>query len=289
MHSISNDILSINVVNKGAELQSIYHEQHKLEYMWSGDSTYWAKKSPVLFPVVGGLKNNTYHYERKSYQLSRHGFARDKNFEMVEQTATSITFQLRSNEETMRSYPFDFLFLIKYTLVDNKLLVTFRVENSGVKELLFSVGAHPAFAVPLIQETEYKDYYLQFNQRENAERWPLSAEGLIETDPFSFLQNEDKLRLKKELFYKDAIVLKNLRSNSISILSNKTSHGVKVEFNNFSYMGIWAAKDAEFVCIEPWCGIADHVNASGNLEDKEGIQTLSPQEEFVRNYTIEVF
>jgi len=289
MHSISNNIISIKVVSKGAELQSLCNGQHKLEYMWNGDPSYWAKRSPVLFPIVGGLKGNTFNYKGKDYQLNRHGFARDNDFELADRTGTSLTLSLKSNAQTKRSYPFDFLFSIKYTLEQNKLLITFIVENTGDKNILFSVGAHPAFAVPLIKGSNYEDYYLKFSENENAARWPLSNEGLIENEAIPFLQSQAKLQLKKELFYKDAIVFKNLKSTSVSLISDKTSHGVKVEFKGFPYMGIWAAKDADFVCIEPWCGIADSFNASGNLEHKEGIQSLVPQEQFERSYSIEVF
>jgi galactose mutarotase-like enzyme len=289
MHSISNNVISIRAVNKGAELQSIYHQQHKLEYLWSGDPSYWAKKSPVLFPIVGGLKGNTYHYKGNGYQLSRHGFARDNDFDLAEQTNTSLTFSLKSDDQTKQVYPFDFLFSVKYTIAEDKVLITFIVENTGDENLLFSVGAHPAFTVPLIEGTDYEDYYLEFNENEDAGRWPLSKDGLIENEVIPFLIRQNKLQLKKELFYKDAIVFKNLKSNSISILSDVTPHGLKVEFTGFPYMGIWAAKDANFVCIEPWCGIADSVNASGNLEDKEGIQTLQPKQQFERTYSIEVF
>lgn len=289
MQSISNDTLTIKVADKGAELQSIYHNQHKLEYMWSGDPAYWAKKSPVLFPIVGGLKKNTYRYKGKDYQLGRHGFARDNNFELAEKTDSSLTFFLKSNEQTKTSYPFDFVFTVKYSLQENKVQITFIVEDTGSENLLFSVGAHPAFAVPLVKGTEYEDYYLHFNETEHAGRWPLSSEGLIETTPTPLLKNENRLPLQKELFYKDALVLKHLKSDEISIVSDKTSHGIKVDFAGFPYMGIWAAKDADFICIEPWYGIADSVNASGNLEEKEGINTLEPKGRFEVGYGVEVF
>lgn len=289
MHLISNDIISITVADKGAELQSIFHKQYELEYLWSGDPAYWPKKSPVLFPIVGGLKSDTYRYKGKDYKLSRHGFARDNNFELVEKTNTSLTFSLKSNEQTKGSYPFDFIFIVKYSIDENKLQITFIVENTGSENVLFSVGAHPAFAVPLVKGTEYEDYYLQFSSIEEAGRWPLNSEGLIETTSVPLLENESRLTLKKELFYKDAIVFKHLNSDAISVISDKTPHGVKVEFTGFPYIGIWAAKDADFVCIEPWCGIADSVNASGELEDKKGINSLEPGAKFEVSYGIEVF
>ena len=289
MHSISNGTLSIQVADKGAELQSLYSKQYELEYMWSGDPAFWAKRSPVLFPVVGGLRNNMYTYKGKEYQLGRHGFARDNTFQLVEKTNESLTFSLHSNEQTKAIYPFDFVFTVRYTLQENALQITFIVQNTGPENLLFSVGAHPAFAVPFVKGTNYEDYYLEFNKTEDAGRWPLSSEGLIESVPTSFLKNESKLRLQKELFYKDAIVFKHLRSDAISIVSDKTPRGVKVQFTGFPYMGIWAAKDADFVCIEPWLGIADSVNASGDLEDKEGINMLKPSGKFDTSYSIKVF
>ena len=289
MHFLSNEVLSIEIAAKGAELQSIYHLQNKIEYLWSGDSKYWAKKSPVLFPIVGGLKNSQYRYNGNAYQLGRHGFARDNEFNVLERTPDSITFSLRSNEQTKIVYPFDFLFEVKYSLQDSQLTVAFIVENTGENELLFSVGAHPAFAVPIDKNLKYEDYYLLFNKTENAGRWPLSTDGLIEAKSVPLLENDAKLPLNKELFYKDAIVLKHLKSNSISIVSDKSANGIKVSFDGFPYMGIWAARDADFVCIEPWSGIADNVNSNGNLTDKDGIIKLPPNQIFEAAYKIELF
>lgn len=289
MFSISNNIISIKVAAKGAELQSLYSIENKLEYLWSADEKYWAKKSPVLFPIVGGLKHNTYNHKGKTYPLSRHGFARDNDFELTAQTDSSLTFSLRNNEHTKTIYPFDFLFGVKYALENNRLHITFRVTNTGNEIMYFSVGAHPAFAVPLVNGLVYEDYALHFSEAENTGRWPLSAEGLIETTVLPLLENENILPLQKELFYRDAIVLKHLQSDSIVIVSDKSPHGVKVHFPGFPYMGIWAAKDANFVCIEPWCGIADSVNATGNLEEKEGIIKLEAAGVFERSYSVEVF
>ena len=289
MPSISNDVITINVATKGAELQSLFHKQHKLEYMWSGDPAYWGKYSPVLFPIVGELKDKTYNYQGKVYHLNRHGFAREMEFEVAEQNETSITFSLRSNNDTLEIYPFEFDFLVKYTLIESALEITFIVQNKGSEKMLFSVGAHPAFKVPLVEGTTYEDYELVFNEKETAKRWPISKDGLIETTATPFLNDQTSIQLKKELFSADAIVLKQLMSNSVAIQSAKTTHGLKVSFADFPFLGIWAAKGADFVCIEPWCGIADSVTASGNLEEKEGINTLQPGNKFEVSYTIEVF
>jgi galactose mutarotase-like enzyme len=211
------------------------------------------------------------------------------DFELLEHKDASISFRLISDDTTLASYPFDFSFTVEYKLEGNRVQIGFTVQSLDEKEMFFSVGAHPAFAVPMVEDTNYEDYYLQFEKTEIAGRWPLSPGGLIEDAPIPCLNNEDKLQLKKSLFEKDAIVFKDLKSTSISIISNKTPRGLKVSFPGFPYMGIWAAKGADFVCIEPWCGIADTVSTTGQLEDKEGINRLGKNETFSRSYTIEVF
>ncbi len=289
MYSISNDILAIEVASKGAELQSIYHKQNNLEYLWSGDPKYWAKRSPVLFPIVGELKNNSYSYKGQRYPLSRHGFARDMEFALTDQTNDSVTFYITDNEKTLGVYPFKFRFSVKYTLVENVLQVTYTVENTGDDTMYFSVGGHPAFRVPIAHDTSFEDYKLVFDKPEIAGRWPLSAEGLIQKEAVSVLVNQNELPLTKELFASDALVFVGLNSTSVSIKSDKTEHGVSVSFEGFPYLGIWEGKGGDFVCIEPWCGIADSVDATGNLDEKEGIHVLQPTEAFVASFFVSVF
>jgi galactose mutarotase-like enzyme len=253
--------------------------------MWNGDAAFWAKTSPVLFPIVGTLKNDEYFYNDKAYKLGRHGFARDMEFEAKDQTDNSISFLLRSNETTLQHFPFQFELIIKYSIENDNLTVTYIVKNISEKdEMYFSIGAHPAFKVPLVAGTDYADYYLEFNKEEILPRWPISADGLIEKTPEPFLHDQDVLPLRKELFYKDALVFKHPNSSIISLLSNKTKHGFNFNFSGFSYLGIWAAKNADFVCIEPWCGIADSVNSDQQIINKEGINKLNAGEVFERKW-----
>jgi galactose mutarotase-like enzyme len=256
--------------------------------MWSGDAKFWSKKSPVLFPIVGTLKNNSYEYGGKTYRLGRHGFARDMEFAVTYQCNDAITFTLLSNEFSKQIYPFEFSFSIEYSLQQNRLDVSYIVENSGTKIMYFSVGAHPAFRVPLVEGTEFEDYFLLFESVENAGRYPLS-EGLIETFTYPVLNNSKLLPLKKSLFYEDALVFKHLHSKSIALLSHKAPNGLKMNFDGFPYLGLWNAKDADFVCIEPWCGISDGVEASGKLSEKEGIHALESRGLFQRSWNIELF
>jgi galactose mutarotase-like enzyme len=287
--TIQNNFISVKVKSKGAELFSIITGQTGLEYMWSADPAYWPKTSPILFPIVGELQEQTFNFEGKKYSLPRHGFARDMDFEVEESTDDKIVYLLKSSDATLSKYPFPFELRIIYTLQDDRLIVTYEVANIGKNEMYFSIGGHPAFKVPLVGDTSYEDYYLEFNTVENSGRWPVTKEGYIGTSPEPLLTNTNKLPLKKQLFYQDAIVLKDLKSDQISIRSDKHPHGIDFSFPGFPFFGIWAFKDADFVCLEPWCGIADSVNHTQNLKEKEGIQKLESQKKWTRQWSVRCF
>lgn len=280
MYKLENQQLKVVIHEKGAELKSVFHQQHQLEYMWSGDPAVWGKTSPVLFPIVGTLKENTYVYNEQPYQLPRHGFARDMVFTVTRQTSHAITFSIESSNETKKVYPFDFVFSIVYELKADVLWVTYHVENRGEDTLFFSVGGHPAFKLPLVEGTKYEDYKLLFEKEETTGRWPISTGGLIEVESSPLLHNSKELPLSKELFKKDAIVLKELQSTSVQLVSEKTERGILFDFECFPFLGLWDAPGADFLCIEPWCGIADSVDTNQEFTNKEGIVSLPPQEEF---------
>lgn len=289
MINLENSRLRVAIHPMGAELKSVFQKVHQLEYIWQGDPAFWAKSSPVLFPIVGELKEKTYRYNGRSYQLSRHGFAREKEFVVTRQEADTVTFILESSAETKRVYPFDFIFSITYTLEDETLQVRYGIRNRGEDEMLFSVGGHPAFNLPLAEGTAYTDYRLEFDKMETAGRWPISKAGLIEKTPQPLLQNSKVLPLTKELFAKDAVVLKHLQSDKVQLLSDKTEHGLQFSFEGFPYLGLWAAPGADFLCIEPWRGIADNVDADGSLENKEGINRLPAGEQLEVAWSVRFF
>lgn len=289
MFHLENEKLRIKIDPKGAELKSIVRKDLNLEYMWSGDPAFWAKTSPVLFPIVGTLKENTHYYKGQAYHLSRHGFARDQVFAVKQQGNESITLSIQSNEDTLAVYPFMFTFSIIYTLNGDELSVAYQVRNDGEEPMFFSVGGHPAFKVPLVEGTRYEDYRLVFEKEENAGRWPISKDGLIEKTPGPLLQQSRVLPLSKELFSKDALVLKHLQSQWVELSSERTPHGLRFSIAGFPFLGLWAAPGADFVCIEPWCGIADSVDSNQQLPDKEGILQLFPKEEFRRSWNVQFY
>lgn len=286
MYTIEDQQLRITIHPKGAELQSIYHKGLQTEYMWNGDPAFWGKHSPLLFPMVGTLKDNTYFYGDKAFHLSRHGFARDREFAVETQSAGAITFLLKSDAASLAVYPFPFELRVSYSISGAALTTTYRVGNPADSLLYFSIGGHPAFKVPLAPGTTYTDYYLEFEQPETAGRWPISKDGLIERQPVPFLHDTRRLPLTKELFAKDAIVFKGLHSAAVTLRSDSTQRGVRMDFPGFPFLGIWAAPAADFVCIEPWCGIADPVDSNQRWTGKEGINRLEAGETFERSWKL---
>jgi galactose mutarotase-like enzyme len=289
MHIIENEYVRVSINDLGAELNSIYSKPFKIEYMWNGDPAFWSKQSPVLFPIVGGLKDNSYFFEGQKYHLPRHGFAREKRFTVSEQSKESISFSLSDNDDTRQNYPFAFQLTLRYTVVAKTLRVDYVVKNPGTGLMYFSIGGHPAFKVPLVEGGKYDDHYLELNQKETSRRWVVSREGLIDANSESFLTDESVIPLKKELFFHDALVFKDLVSNEMALKSTKHNHGLNFIFTGFPFMGIWAAKNADFVCIEPWCGIADSVDTDQDFTKKEGIISLPADQSFHRQWSVTVF
>jgi galactose mutarotase-like enzyme len=289
MITLQNEHLKVEVKRKGAELDSIYSKETNLEYLWSGDAEFWNKKSPILFPIVGTLKDNTYYYNNRPYKLTRHGFARDMEFSVTAQDENSATLTLTDSEQTLQSFPFPFRLDVVYSLDANNLRVTYKVSNTGTDNMYFSVGGHPAFKVPVDKKLDYHDYYFEFDQTEDAYRWLISSQGLINPVTVPFLINSNVLHISKELFRDDALVFKYLNSQKVKLKSDRSKHGVEVSFPGFPFLGLWAAPNADFVCIEPWCGIADSTTSNQEFINKEGINLLTPQEIFQRTWSIKVF
>jgi len=287
MITLENAFLKASVNRKGAELTSLLHKENNLEYLWNGDPKFWNRHSPVLFPIVGGLKDDGYFYKGQKYKLPRHGFARDMVFEKENFFGDAASFVLKSTEETRKAYPFEFLLRLRYQLNGNNITISYEVENPSNEPLLFSIGTHPAFKAPIVQGLKYEDYYFKFNRTESSNRWTLKN-NLID-EPAYFFKNQDKLPLKHSLFYDDAIVFKDLKSTRISICSDKSTHGLHCDFAGFPFMGLWAAKDAPFVCIEPWNGIADSVTHNQQLEEKEGIIKLEGRGKWKASWGITCF
>jgi galactose mutarotase-like enzyme len=279
--TISNSILTAQIKHTGAELCSLKDNSNK-EYIWNGNPDFWGKHSPILFPIVGTLKKNTYQYNDIEYQLSRHGFAREMEFELIDKQESSATFSLKTSQETKEKYPFDFDLHLIYTLENKTLKIEYKVFNNGESKMPFSIGAHPAFDLP----SDFGNYSLAFDT-EDALNYFLLEDGLISNSTNPLLLNQNELHLNYKLFENDALVFKNITSKSVTILENSNPI-LKVSYPNFPDLGIWTPPNAPFICIEPWFGYSDTVDKSGSLLEKEGIQILEANGTFHSVFSIEI-
>ena len=276
--TIYNHQIKATINTLGAELIQLEKENHN--YIWTIDETYWNKTSPILFPIVGRLKNDTYTIEGKTYELPRHGFARNFEFELENQTENTVVLLFTENQETLKHYPFQFELRLKYELIENSLKINYSILNKSQETMPFSIGAHPAFAIDGL----FSDYTLDFNQSENFISYELEKEQF--NNSFKKIPSENgKINLDYALFEKDALVFKHLKSNILTLL-RKNQPYISVEFKGFPYLGIWTKPNAPFLCIEPWCGLADNANHNGNIHEKEGILLLDKNADFQREINI---
>ncbi|EHN7527106.1 TPA_asm: aldose 1-epimerase family protein [Listeria monocytogenes] len=289
MIKLENEILLVEMKTAGAELTRIFHKDTGLEYLWNADSKFWGRHSPVLFPTVGRLVEDTYLVDGKPYHLGQHGFARDRDFQVIEQTEKSVRFELDADEDSLAVYPYKFKLSIIYTIEKNTVAVSYEVENTDNKRIYFSIGAHPAFNLPLTDGTTFEDYYLDFGTEENLET--LCLEGPYRSGEIKKVVDKPAqyLPLSYDLFKNDALIFEALKQKEMTIKSDKTPHFVKVSFPEFPFVGVWTAKPGTpFLCIEPWYGIADGAGESVELRDKAGIEHLEPEAVFASEYEITV-
>lgn len=281
---LKSELLTVIINHHGAEISSIKNNDG-LEFIWQADKDVWPRHAPVLFPIVGKLKDNKYTYNSSSYEMGQHGFARDLHFNITENHEDSCVFELCSGPETKIKYPFDFNFRITYKLAGNTIMTSYAIMNTGSQPMMAAVGAHPGFVCPLEASEKYEDYFLEF-EKETLHQTPLHN-GLRLTAKKKLDLPGKKLKLSAQLFENDALVFENNQVNNITLRSNKSSHQIKMECNNWPYFGIWSKKgNTRFICLEPWYGITDSEMATGELSEKEGMLTIEAGKEFACSFSV---
>ncbi len=287
-YEIKNEHIKAKIKSFGAELNSLQKCAEELEYIWQGDSKYWNRHSPILFPIVGRLKNDSYFYQNQKYNMTQHGFARDKEFELVRNEADFIEFRFKSDEKTLEIYPFSFELYFSYKLEKSSLIISYKVVNKSDDKMLFSIGAHPAFNWTLKEDEKKEDYFLEFENIKETKRYFLNDKGLV-YDSVDLKIIDNKIALNEELFKNDALVFNDLNIKTLTLKNSKNENFVKLNFENFPYLGIWSKPSgAPFICIEPWFGVADDENSNQNFEDKKGMINLEKEEIFSCFYSIEI-
>lgn len=288
MHTIQNNHLIITAKEAGAELTSIQKKSTKKEYLWQANPKYWGRHAPVLFPIVGRLKEDTYYIGKKRYTMKQHGLARNLNFRLVNNDGYSLEYELRSDKQTLKQYPFPFKLLIQYTLKEKDLIVFYRITNPANNPMYFSIGGHPAFNCPLHKGEKRSDYQLVFEKKEKVATQRLTN-GNRNGINVPILKNEKTLPITDTLFDEDALIFDTLKSSKVH-LQKGVKKILSFDFKGFPYLGIWSKNQASpFVCIEPWYGIADTTTHNQQLKEKEGIIELGGKKNFDCYYSITIY
>jgi len=287
LYTLENDTFQLTASEHGGELHSLYSKKTNTDYLWQGNPNYWKYHAPLLFPIVGRCINNKYLFNDKTYELPQHGLARTSEFILVEQGPQMLTFELKSSPQSLTIYPFEFIFHVTYTLQDHGVKTTLSVQNPASKQLLFSVGAHPAFMCPIDPADDLDDCFLEFSEKETASIIPLSNKGFLTHQHTPYLIDTKKLPLHKDLFEKDALIFDTLKSTTVSLKSKHSKKSLTMDFHEFPFFGIWAPKSgAPFLCLEPWHGHADYDDFTGDLKTKEGILALPPNNKFTCSFAV---
>ncbi len=288
IYIIENDTLRVKISSMGAELQSIRRLEDDTEYLWQADPNYWAKRATNLFPVCGKMQDGKYTYRGKTYELLIHGFAKLYEWTVIRQETAAVTLRLTDSEETLAVYPFHFALEMTYALDGDTLSVTIIVRNHDDKEMIFAVGAHPGFNIPLENGAVFEDYYVAFDEPCAPKRMRISSAGLYtgEAAPYP-LENDRIIHLNHRLFDNDAIALQDA-GKALTIRRDGGKREIHMSFPDMTYLLLWhmPKTDAPYVCIEPWTSHPGSDGKIDDLEQKPAMNTLAPQGIYRNVYTI---
>jgi galactose mutarotase-like enzyme len=278
---LANTSLLAAISLKGAEL-TFLGKNSDSNILWSKQTDHWNRVAPNLFPIVGRLLNDSYTFQGETYVLTQHGFARDKEFVVVEQTESSVRLRLISDAESMDIYPFSFVFDVVYSLSESGLTISYETQNTGKETMHYSAGGHPAFQL----NEPLENYFLEFDSDVQLEREELIGNHFSGEAFYYGVSNH--LNLSDELFETDAFVLKNPHFKSVSLKHHNSETLVQMNCDSWTAIGFWTKKDAPFICIEPWWGWADDANSTGKLEEKAGIRSLNSGESELLEYELKI-
>lgn len=285
--TIKNELLTVDVNSKGAELWSI--RKDNVEYLWQGDSKFWGGRATNIFPTVGRSQDGIYTFEGKEYPMGSQGIARNHEFVVEEEKDNKLTLSLTSSEVTKENYPFEFKYFLTYEIKDNTLYITSKMVNTDNKELFFGLGGHTGFIVPLEDSTKFEDYYLEFDEPSMPTRINVSASGFTTTREVYNLKDGKLLPLERELFDDDVIVFENI-SKGVKMKSDKSQRSVYVKYPDMTYLGLWQpAKIApDFLCIEPWTSLAGRDGVIEDFSTHESLLPLEAGKEYSNTWSVEI-
>lgn len=288
---IKNNTGSAAIKTLGAEITS-FKRADGFELLWQGDPEFWSGQAPVLFPIVGALRDAKVQIKGEWYGMERHGFVRKREFKVTNQTEESVTMTFASDEKSKKQYPYDFELSVTYTMTDCGVETKFTVKNTGTETLPYVVGGHPAYNVPVWEGDAFEDYNIEFSSDENQKCPEIDIEScLIDfTKITKELHNERIIPLRHNLFYRDALVFDNLNSKSVKLVSTKSGHGLEMDISGFPMLGIWSCfNDGPYVALEPWIGCATTTDEGDEFEKKKNMQFMEPGKEKDYAFTTRYF
>ncbi|WP_325200545.1 aldose 1-epimerase family protein [Oscillibacter sp.] len=284
-HTLSTPTLTASARTLGGELISL-RDSAGTEYIWQGDPAFWSGQNPVLFPIVGSLKDGKVDVNGTTCEMGRHGFARRSEFTLTDQGPDFVTLELRESPETLARFPFPFGLQVRHQLLKNGFSTTFAVENTGTEPMPFCIGAHTAIRCPLLPGQRFEDYELIFDQPEDADTLLLTSQGLLRGGGREPMLRGGKVTLDYETFRRlDTLIFQGLRSKRVSLRHKETGRGVSLDFHEFPMIAFWTKPGAPFLCMEPWHGCAAYTGETGRFRDKPHAVTLAPDEWKELTYT----
>ena len=288
---LENMYLKVTINQQGAEIAKILSKENGNDYLWNADETFWKRSAPVLFPIVGSLKDGKYTVDGQDYPMSQHGFARDRDFSMVEKLGDVIWFEMRPDEELRSRYPFEFLLRIGYRIEGRRVHVMWTVRNDSADTMYFSIGGHPAFLCSSGKDEAdvLNGYRLNlYTPKEEVVSGVLNEKGTLSEEKRTVKLTEGKLDLSAEIFGRDALILDAKEIHTVGILDPDGEEFLRLQFD-VPQLGIWspAGKNAPFVCVEPWFGRCDAENFSGVLSERQYGNATEPGHSFHKEYVIE--
>lgn len=286
--TIENQYLKVSIDSLGAELKSILSTEG-VEYLWQGLPEYWKGQAPNLFPYIARMTEGKYTFKEQTYEMGIHGFAKSSEFEVEEVSSEKIVFAIEENKCTLAQYPFAFKFCVIYELHENKLEVSYKVENKGAESMYFGVGGHPGFNVPL-GDVAFEDFYLEFSEKSEAKRIEFSPSCFVTGNRPAFeMVDGVKILMEHNMFDDDAIVLTDM-SREVTLKSDKSDRAVKVSYPDMKFIGFWhmPKTDAPYVCIEPWSTLPSRQGVIEELDKQPDIIELEGKGTYCNTWCVEI-
>lgn len=279
---IENNRFKAAIRTRGAELASFFEKSNGRERIWQADPDVWGGSAPILFPIIGKLKDQVTQIDGEFFEIPKHGLLRHRDAELLKHENDVAVFKFSSDEDTLRLYPFHFDFIVTFQLSDKGLQVSYEISNIGEGPMLFAVGSHPALSLDL-DAVPLNEYSIEFSHPETLDLYGLQ-DGLLVKRQTDYLKDESVIRLSDSLFDDDALIFKDVQSRKITLQPT----GIEIDTHDNPHLGIWAKPGAPYVCIEPWHSFDDSSDADGIFENKPGIKTLLPSEIFETRYDISI-